>query len=50
MMHANNKKVFTWTVDLREIMIDYMTRVDGRLDGILTNYASLLAAIHDTRE
>ena len=45
-LHSYNKKVFAWTVDLREIMVDYMTRIDG----ILTNYPSLVAAIHDSKE
>ena len=45
-VHSYGKKVFTWTVDLRESMVDYLPRVDG----ILTNYPSLLTAIHDSRQ
>jgi glycerophosphoryl diester phosphodiesterase len=44
-MHAAGKKVFTWTVDLRESMVEYLRRVDG----ILTNYSCLVTGIHDSR-
>ncbi len=39
-------RVFTWTVDLHESMMDYLNRVDG----ILTNYPSLLTAFHGVKE
>ena len=42
-MHAQNRKVITWTVDLRESIVNYL----GRVDGILSNYPSLVSAIHD---
>ena len=45
LLHANNKKVFIWTVDLRETIVDYLPIVDG----ILSNYPSLVAAVHDSR-
>jgi glycerophosphoryl diester phosphodiesterase len=45
-MRAAHKKVFTWTVDVRESIIDYLNRVDG----ILTNYPSLVRAIHDSKQ
>jgi glycerophosphoryl diester phosphodiesterase len=46
MLHAQNKKVFTWTVDLRESMVDYLNRVDG----ILSNYPTLVTAVHDSKD
>ena len=46
MMHANNRKVFTWTVDLRESIVDRL----NTLDGLLTNYPTLVTAIHDSKE
>lgn len=44
-MRNSGKLVFTWTVDLREIMIEYL----GKLDGILSNYPSLVSALHDSK-
>jgi glycerophosphoryl diester phosphodiesterase len=44
-MHAAGKLVFTWTVDLRESVIDYLPRVDG----ILSNYPSLVAGLEGSR-
>jgi glycerophosphoryl diester phosphodiesterase len=45
-MHHAGRKVFVWTVDLREGILDYL----GRVDGILTNYSCLVTGIHDSRE
>lgn len=45
-VRASNRKVFTWTVDLRESIADYLKRIDG----ILSNYPSLVTAIHDVKE
>ena len=45
-MHIEGKLVFTWTVDLRESIVDYLDRVDG----ILSNYPSLVAGIHNCRD
>ncbi|HCA79858.1 MAG TPA: hypothetical protein DEP53_09000 [Bacteroidetes bacterium] len=45
-MHAAGKKVFTWTVDLRESIVNYLNRVDG----ILTNYPCLVTGIHDSKD
>lgn len=44
-MHNAGKLVFTWTLDVREAIIDYLHRVDG----ILTNYPSLVAGIQDSQ-
>ena len=46
MLHAQGKRVFTWTVDIREGMLDYLSKVDG----ILTNYPSLVTALHGSKE
>jgi glycerophosphoryl diester phosphodiesterase len=45
-MHSAGKLVFTWTVDLRESIVDYLNRVDG----ILTDYPSLVTGIHDSKD
>jgi glycerophosphoryl diester phosphodiesterase len=47
-VHSQGKRVFTWTVDVREGMLDYLNR--GDIDGILSNYPSLVTALHDSRE
>jgi len=44
-MHARGKRVFTWTVDLRESILMYLNRVDG----ILSNYPTMVAALRDSR-
>lgn len=46
-MQAAGRIVFTWTVDLRESMVAYMNK---GVNGILTNYPSLVAGIHDSKE
>jgi hypothetical protein len=45
-IRASNRKVFTWTVDLRESIADYLNRIDG----ILSNYPTFVVAIHDANE
>jgi glycerophosphoryl diester phosphodiesterase len=40
-------KVFTWTVDLREGVVDFLNR---GVNGIVSNYPTLVAAIHDSRD
>ena len=47
-VHSQRKMVFTWTVDVREGMLGYLNR--GDIDGILTNYPSLVTALHDSKE
>ncbi len=44
-MHARGKRVFTWTVDLRESILMYLNKVDG----ILSNYPTMVAALRDSR-
>ncbi len=44
-MRAAGKLVFSWTVDLREVILDHLDRVDG----ILSNYPTLVAGIHESR-
>jgi len=44
-VRAAQKRVFTWTVDLRESIVEYMERIDG----ILTNYPTLVTGIQDSR-
>jgi glycerophosphoryl diester phosphodiesterase len=43
-MHARGIKVVTWTLDVREYMQQFVR--DVRLDGILTNYPSLLCGMY----
>lgn len=45
-VRGGGRKVYTWTVDLRESMADYLQRIDG----ILSNYPSMVRAIHDAKE
>lgn len=45
-MRAAGRMVFTWTVDIRESIADYMQRIDG----ILSNYPTLVASIHAARD
>lgn len=42
-VHAKNKKVIPWTVDLNEAIINLTQQ---GIDGVLTNYASLAAGLH----
>src|SRR5512140_398352 len=44
-VRAQGKKVFTWTVDIREGMLDYLDKVDG----ILTNYPSLITGLRGSQ-
>jgi glycerophosphoryl diester phosphodiesterase len=46
-MHANNKLVFTWTLDVKEFIEDFV--YDGQIDGILSNYPSQVAGIYYTQ-
>jgi glycerophosphoryl diester phosphodiesterase len=46
---GTGKKVFIWTVDLRDIISDYVIGGSAKVDGILTNYSSLARGIHDSR-
>jgi glycerophosphoryl diester phosphodiesterase len=39
-LHAINKLVFTWTLDVNEFIEDFL---DSEIDGILSNYPSLVA-------
>lgn len=43
-MHARGIDVVTWTLDVREYMSQFLT--ERRLDGILTNYPSLLCGMY----
>ena len=45
-MRGSNRRVFTWTVDLHESIVSYLERIDG----ILSNYPTLVTGIHDSRE
>jgi glycerophosphoryl diester phosphodiesterase len=43
LMHGSNRQVYVWTVDLREGILRYLPRVDG----ILSNYPTLVRALRD---
>ena len=47
-MHAEGRKVFMWTMDLPQFISQYM--YEGELDGILSNYPSLVAYFHYVRQ
>jgi glycerophosphoryl diester phosphodiesterase len=46
-MHAEGRRVFVWTVDEPEYIREYM--YDGEFDGMLSNYAPLVAYYHHVR-
>jgi len=46
-MHTNNKLVFTWTLDVKEFIEDFV--YVGQIDGILSNYPSQVAGIYYTQ-
>jgi glycerophosphoryl diester phosphodiesterase len=46
-VHASGKKVFVWTLDVRDYIEDFL--YDSEVDGILSNYPSLIAGMHYTR-
>lgn len=43
-MHAHNKLVFTWTLDVKEFIEDFV--YNGQIDGILSNYPSQVAGMY----
>jgi len=45
--HAAGLAVFAWTLDVRDYIAEYL--YDTPVDGILTNYPSLVAGMQDTR-
>jgi len=45
--HAQGNLVFTWTLDVRDYIADFLYGSD--IDGILTNYPSLVSAMHYVR-
>lgn len=45
-MHARNIFVFTWTLDVRDYINDFL---DAKVDGILSNYPSLVAGMYYSR-
>jgi glycerophosphoryl diester phosphodiesterase len=42
------KKVFVWTIDMRDFISDFLK--DGKADGILSNYPSLVSGMNYLRE
>lgn len=46
-MHAQGKLVFTWTLDVRDYIADFL--YGSKIDGILTNYPSLVNAMHSVQ-
>jgi len=45
-MHARNILVFTWTLDMHDYINDFL---DAKVDGILSNYPSLVAGMYYSR-
>lgn len=43
-MHAENRLVFMWTMDVQAFVSQYIS--EGSVDGILTNYPSMVAFVH----
>lgn len=48
LFHSKGKMVFTWTIDMNDYMSHFLKEI--KVDGILTNYPTLLAAKHYSRE
>lgn len=46
-IHSQGKLVFTWTLDVREYIEDFLN--SNQYDGILTDYPSLVTAMHLTK-
>lgn len=46
-MQPKNIRVFIWTVDVREGIVDFLNR---GVDGIVSNYPTLVAGIHGSRD
>jgi len=44
-MHSHNISVFTWTLDMQEYISDFLPHIDG----ILSNYPSLVAGMYYSR-
>lgn len=42
--HSNNKMVFTWTLDVKRFIEDFIQK--SKIDGILSNYPSQVAGIY----
>ncbi len=47
-MHAENRKVYVWTIDVPDYVRIFIE--NGKFDGILTNYPSLVAYYHYVNE
>jgi glycerophosphoryl diester phosphodiesterase len=47
-MHAQNRKVFCWTLDNEGFIKKYIK--EGDFDGILTNYPTIVAYNHYLRQ
>ncbi len=45
-MHSRNILVFTWTLDVRDYINDFL---EAKIDGILSNYPSLVAGMYYSR-
>jgi glycerophosphoryl diester phosphodiesterase len=46
--HTRGIKVFVWTLDVRDFIADFL--YNSSVDGILTNYPSLVSAMHYSEE
>jgi glycerophosphoryl diester phosphodiesterase len=46
-MHSHGILVFTWTLDVQEYITDFLLK--SNIDGILSNYPSLVAGLHYSR-
>jgi len=46
--HSNNKLVFTWTLDVKEFIEDFIR--NSKIDGILSNYPPQVAGIYYTQD
>jgi glycerophosphoryl diester phosphodiesterase len=44
LMHAENRLVFMWTMDVQGFVMQFIK--EGNVDGILTNYPSMVAFLH----
>ena len=47
-VHSSGKKVFLWTLDVKDYIQDFL--FNNEIDGILSNYPSLVAGIYYSKE
>jgi glycerophosphoryl diester phosphodiesterase len=47
-VHSSGKKIFLWTLDVKDYIQDFL--FNNEIDGILSNYPSLVAGMYYSKE